>query len=266
MHVFNKQIILTAALVLASAMALPASAFIYMGDDVPYMLGLEDTPPDDQSQQNNQQNNNQYRPTQYSSAMNTARVTAYGGSAGNGSAENACSKVHLEPAPNVPISQLKILGYWVGNLQYRVGEDAQNRLYVVSPQGRIAALPAGTQADNIAIPANNAFVQGMIASQPIPGEEAQLRRLGQGNGGGAARYITGRSSALRPVVMATRTTIVNGKPMIVGGAVISEIPGAQLAMQPRDTQQRSMARVITSDQKVTKRAKKHRRQVRMRRK
>jgi hypothetical protein len=118
------------------------------------------------------------------------------------------------PAP----SDMKLIGYWVGNMQYKVGQSADG-LYVVNSHGMAAPLPAGTALDTIMIPFDNPFVQGIMHAQPVASQETQIR---SDKNGGMGHYIS-NPGVLKPTFMATRTMIVDGKPMVVGGPVICEI-------------------------------------------
>lgn len=137
----------------------------------------------------------------------------------------------IEPSYGAPsLSDMQILGRWVGNVQYKVGSIA-DRMYVISPNGQIKRLPINTEANNVVIPENSPVVQRMSANSASND---------QTNDG--PTYKLGQTGLLKPTVMGTRTTMVDGKPVIVGGAIISEL---QYAPAPFKMQQKTFSRVYT---------------------
>ncbi|HEY9793796.1 MAG TPA: hypothetical protein V6D22_25595 [Candidatus Obscuribacterales bacterium] len=215
------QITLGVAILLASSMQ-PAHAFLALGDDVMQQLGLSD-PETQQGNQNTQTGQN---------------------------AEQAMHDVSPSepPAPMAdPPKDLKMLGYWVGNIQYKVGMSG-DYLYVVGPQGQVSQLPSGTKADSVVVPFDNALVEGMLNSQPVASQEAQWRMSQQKNGGGSAKFNS-QAGLLKPTLMATRTMVVNGKPMVVGGPVICEIPQAAPQASDQKDKQKEAAVVVQKPKK-----------------
>jgi hypothetical protein len=126
---------------------------------------------------------------------------------------------------------LRVVGLWVGNLSYRVGESQKN-LYLIDPRGHISPMAKGTNSDDVCVPPDNAFVKNIMRMQPSPSQESQLR-VDQSKNGGSGRYIGGGAGLLIPTVVATRTMIMNGHPMIVGGPVICELPRACATVAPQ---------------------------------
>lgn len=206
MRQLHKPMILgVAALNIFAAVACPdAKAYLYMGGDEVYdALGLNDNYQDQQQQSQPRVN----RPQNFNGPSLTTAVRP-------------------EAPPQRPVTtqtpsgqRVQWLGYWVGNMQYRVAM-VNDALYKVSPDGKATPLPAGTAADTVAVPFDNAFVKGIMNSQPVAGPETQSRMNHQKNGGDA-RYIS-NAGLLTPVFMATRTMMVNNEPVIVGGPIISE--------------------------------------------
>lgn len=231
---FQKTIILSVAVLLAGS-CLPANAFMYLGgDEVLDELGVNydyDDGPQNQQQRSNQNNNNKkvlrpVAPPQFISKSANPDITVTEGN-------------------------LQMCGVYVGNMQYKVGQ-AGGALYLVDRKGQVSSLAAGTVLENIALPFDNPFVQSIMNSQPVPGPETQARAAKQKNGGGG-RFVS-TPGLLTPTYMATRTMVVNGQAMIVGGPIISEYRQAPVVQAQPQIKQASYARVIpTVKRKVRKR-------------
>jgi hypothetical protein len=212
MSPFKTPIFLGVALLLASTCA-PAHAYLYLGgDEVLNTLGMN------YYEQQEQQNAPARQATQYREVAAAKTVDRSGANA------------QLGPVQASLPSQMQVLGYYVGNLQFKVG-SMDDTLYLITPKGEYSALPPGTQAQNVAVPFNNAFVQGIMNGQPVASQESQLRSNTQKNGG-SGRYVSS-SAVLTPTVMSTRTMVVNGQPMVVGGPIISELRVPTNAMPPQ---------------------------------
>jgi hypothetical protein len=148
---------------------------------------------------------------------------------------------------STPPADLKLRGFWVGNMQYKVGESSEG-LFIVNAKGLVAPLPGGTQLDSISIPFDNPFVQGIMHSQPVASQETQIR---SDKNGGMGQYFS-NPGVLTPTFMATRTMIVDGKAMVVGGPVICEYVRAQppavepalVAQAPINPQEKAMKHSI----------------------
>jgi hypothetical protein len=211
MSPFKTPIFLGVALLLVSTCA-PAHAYLYMGgDEVLNTLGMNYY--EQQEQQAQTRQTTQYR------EVSSARTV-----------DRAGANAQLGPIQAALPSQMQVLGYYVGNLQFRVG-SMNDALYLITPKGEYSALPQGTQAQNVAVPFNNAFVQGIMNGQPVASQESQLRSTSQKNGG-SGRYVSS-NAVLTPTVMSTRTMVVNGQPMVVGGPIISELRVPTNAMPPQ---------------------------------
>ena len=235
MNSIRTRITLGVAVLLASS-TLPAHAYIALGDDVMEQLGLIDPPTQNQQQTNNADN----QQASHSRQTNAPNADAQ-------AMHDVSPTEPPEPMADPP-KDMKMLGFWVGNIQYKVGMSGEY-LYVVSPQGQVSQLPSGTKADAVVVPFDNALVDGMLNSQPVASQEAQLRMSQQKNGGSSK--FNSQAGLLKPTLMATRTMVVNGKPIIVGGPVICEIPQAapQQADQNAKANEKPKAAIVQKPRK-----------------
>jgi hypothetical protein len=126
--------------------------------------------------------------------------------------------------------QMHVLGLWVGNVNYRVG-SADGRLYLVSKDGTLRLLPAKTNPDTITIPEDSPVVSRLLNQNNGAGNNSNDNNNNSDgnnsnnskNGDSSTPKIRiGQTGLLKPTVVGTRTTMVDGKPVVVAGAIISE--------------------------------------------
>lgn len=108
--------------------------------------------------------------------------------------------------------QMRILGLWVGNMKYKVGQ-ADGRLYLVDTDGSLKLLPSKTDADSITVPSDSP-----VLSQLEPNQQKK-NFTPDPNG---PKFVIGQTGLLKPKVIGTRTAMVNGKPVVMAGVIISE--------------------------------------------
>jgi hypothetical protein len=142
-------------------------------------------------------------------------------------------------------ADLELIGYWVGNIHYKVGKSAlTNGLFLVNEKGQVSELAQGViNPGALVIPFNNALTNGFKGTTPVAGQQAQPKLA---RSGGRANYAN--SGLLTPTIMAARTMIVDGKPMVVGGPVICEYIGPVRQSNRREYNQQQVAKLPAKSQ------------------
>ena len=135
------------------------------------------------------------------------------------------------------LKDMQILGRWVGNVQFKVGSIG-DKLFVIAPNGQIKRLPLNTEANNVVIPENSPIVQHMTTGEEISNKDQPAD---------GPTFKLGQKGLLKPTVVGTRTQMIDGKPVIVGGAIISEISYAPAQVK---TQEKTFSRVYATKRSV----------------
>jgi hypothetical protein len=238
MKLIRKRITFGVAAVLLASSTLPTYAFMAVGDDVMEQLGLIDPQSQTQQSNGNGADNQQASRTRQTNAPNVEGRTMH----------DVSPTQPPEPMADPP-KNIKMIGYWVGNIRYKVG-TVEDRLYVVGPQGQVSELPSDTKADAVVVPFDNALTEGMLNSQPVASQEVQWRLSHQKNGG-SGRFNS-QPGLLKPTLMSTRTMVVNGTPMIVGGPVICELPQSAPAPQSAENEKTKAPQAVVQKSKKKK--------------